>query len=79
MLKKIQNKPENEKIRIMWILVILCMLIVVGIWKISFDLNKSMEINSDNSVDLELPAFPELEELNEEIDDIKKFSEEELE
>ena len=60
--KKIQNKPEKEKVVIMWILVIFCMLIMIGIWWISFDLNKPAEINSDNSNNLNLPPFPKLEE-----------------
>ena len=70
-IKKIQDKPENEKVRIMWILVIFCMLIMIGVWQINLDLNKSNRINSaNNSDDLNIPPFPklekELEKLNEE-------------
>jgi hypothetical protein len=77
-IKEIQNKPENEKVRIMWSLVIFCMIIVLGIWKINFDLNKPAEINFNNSGDLNIPSFPELESLDKGIDDIKKINEEEL-
>ena len=69
----------------MWILVIFCMLVVVGIWKINLNLNKSREINSDNYSDLNnlnLPSFSkleeELDELNKEIDGIEKINEEEI-
>ena len=83
-IKKIQDKPENEKVRIMWILVIFCMLIMIGVWKINLDLNESNRINSaNNSDDLNIPPFPKLEEkleeLNEEVDNIEKLNEGELE
>ena len=81
LIKKIQDKPENEKVRIMWILVIFCMLIMIGIWKINLDLNKSNRINSaNNSDDLNIPPFPKLEgELREEVNNIEKLNEEESE
>ena len=68
----------------MWILVIFCMLIMIGIWKINLDLNKSNRINSaNNSDDLNIPPFPklekELEKLNEEVDNMEKLNEEESE
>ena len=63
----------------MWILVIFCMLVMIGIWKINIALNKSTEINSDNYSNLNLPPFPELEELNEEIDSLEKLNEEDSE
>ena len=46
----------------MWILVVFCMLLLIGVWKINFDLNKPAEINSVDSNNLELPPFPKLEE-----------------
>lgn len=81
-IKKIQDKPENEKVRIMWILVIFCMLIMIGVWKINLDLNKSNRINSaNNSDDLNIPPFPKLEEelgeLKEEVNNIEQLNEEE--
>lgn len=62
MFNKIQSKPEHEKIIIMWILVVFCMLLMIGVWKINFDLNKPAEINSADSNNLELPPFPKMEE-----------------
>ena len=82
-IKKIQNKPENEKVRIMWILVIFCMIIMVGIWKINLDSNKSTKINSPNFNNLAIPSFPKLEEklgeLNEGVDSVEKLGEEKSE
>ena len=82
-IKEIQNKPENEKVRIMWILVIFCMIVIIGIWKINFDLNKPAGINFNNSDDLNFPPFPELEkelgELNKGVNSIEKFNEKKLE
>jgi hypothetical protein len=58
------------------------MLIIIGIWKINFDLNKPAEINFNNSNNLKFPAFPKIEEglgeLNEGIDNINKSNEKEL-
>ena len=82
-IKKIQNKPENEKVRIMWILVIFCMIIMIGIWRINLDLNKSAKINPPASNDLDIPPFPKLEEklgeLNKGVDSVKKLKEEDSE
>jgi len=83
-IKRIQDRPENEKIRIMWILVIFCMLIMIGVWKINLDLNESNRINpTNNSNNLEIPPFPELEEelreLNNGVENIEKLNEEESE
>lgn len=67
----------------MWILVIFCMIIMIGIWQINLDLNKSDRTNSNNSDNLDIPPFPKLEEkleeLNKEIDSVEKFNEQELE
>ena len=64
----------------MWILVIFCMIIIIVIWKINFDLNKSNKINPiNNSNNLDLPPFPKIEEFNKGIDSIEKFNGEELE
>ena len=67
----------------MWVLVIFCMLIVIGIWKINSDLNKSIKINPSASNNLALPPFPKLEEklgeLNKGINDVEKLDEEDSE
>ena len=82
-IKKIQNKPENEKVRIMWILVIFCMIVMIGIWKINLDSNKSTKISSPNFNNLAVPSFPKLEEklgeLNEGIDSVEKLNEKDSE
>jgi len=65
----------------MWILVIFCMIIMIGIWKINLDLNKSTRTNSPNFNNLTVPSFPKLEEklgeLNEEVGNMEKINEDE--
>ena len=65
----------------MWILVIFCMIIMIGIWKINLDSNKSTKINSPNFNNLAVPSFPKLEEklgeLNEGVGNMEKTDEEE--
>jgi len=65
----------------MWILVIFCMIIMIGIWKINLDLNKSTRTNSPNFNNLTVLSFPKLEEklgeLNEEVGNMEKINEDE--
>ena len=67
----------------MWILVIFCMLIMIGIWQINLNSNKSIKINPSASNNLALPPFPKLEEklgeLNKGINDVEKLDEEDSE
>ena len=67
----------------MWILVIFCMIIMIGIWRINLDLNKSAKINPPASNDLDIPPFPKLEEklgeLNKGVDNMENLGEEKSE
>ncbi|NOQ67960.1 hypothetical protein GQ568_00795 [Patescibacteria group bacterium] len=67
-LKKIQNKPEETKIKIVWILVIFCMIIIAGGLYISLDFNKNARHNYDRSI---FSSFPDLQN---EFDNINKMS-----
>ena len=65
----------------MWILVIFCMIVMVGIWRVNLDLNKPTKINPPHSNNLDLPSFPKLEEklgeLNEGVGNMEKLNENE--
>lgn len=75
-INNIQDKSEKEKIGIMWVLVIFCMLIVIGLWKINLSWHKPAQINSGKSDNLNLPSFPELpENINKGISDLEKIDE----
>ena len=67
----------------MWILVIFCMFIMIGIWQINLNSNKSIKINPSDFNNLALPPFPKLEEklgeLNEGINDVEELDEEDSE
>ncbi|MCK4891570.1 MAG: hypothetical protein KAS78_02790, partial [Candidatus Pacebacteria bacterium] len=67
-LKKIQDKPEETKIKIIWILVAFCMIIIAGGLYISLDLNKNTRHNYDRSI---FSSFPDLQN---EFDNINKMS-----
>lgn len=67
-LKKIQNKPEETKIKIVWILSIFCMIIIAGGLYISLDFNKNARHNYDRSI---FSSFPDLQN---EFDNINKIS-----
>ena len=67
-LKKIQDKPEETKIKIIWILVAFCMIIIAGGLYISLDLNKNARHNYDRSI---FSSFPDLQN---EFDNINKMS-----
>jgi len=61
----IQEKPEEDKMRIVWILSIFFMIFIIGIWFSSFKHNKQIASNNFNQIKL-LP-FPDIET---ELDDL---------
>jgi Zn-dependent metalloprotease len=67
-LKKIQDKPEETKIKIIWILVAFCMIIIAGGLYFSLDLNKNARHNYNKSI---FSSFPDFQK---EIDNINKIS-----
>ncbi|MCK4918858.1 MAG: hypothetical protein KAS01_00555 [Candidatus Pacebacteria bacterium] len=63
-IKKIQDKPEDEKTKIVWILSVFFMILIIGGWFSSFKNNKSVTNNDFNKI--VIPPFPDIEtELNE--------------
>jgi len=69
-LKKIHNKSEEDRIRIMWIAVLFCMIIILGGWFIVYKLgdHKSKVVN-------EIPQMPSFSELQKNISGINKQKE----
>ncbi len=69
-LKKIHNKSEENRIRIMWIAVLFCMIIILGGWFVVYKLgdHKSKVVN-------EIPQMPSFSELQKDISDINKQKE----
>ncbi|MCK4592610.1 hypothetical protein KAT63_04200, partial [Candidatus Parcubacteria bacterium] len=61
-------KPEETKIKIIWILVVFCMIIIAGGWYINLDLNKNTRYNYDKSI---FSSFPDFQN---EFDNINKIS-----
>jgi predicted permease len=41
-IKSIQNKPQSEKIKIMWIISTLVVILLIGVWIISYKFHKKI-------------------------------------
>lgn len=67
-IEKIQDKPEKTKVRIIWILAFLCVIIMAGAWYTSLNFNNT-PYNSDKSL---FSSFPDFQK---EISEIGKMSE----
>lgn len=64
-LKKIRNKSEEDRIRIMWITVLFCMITILGGWFIVYKLG-----NHKNKVMNEVSQMPSFSELQKNINDM---------
>ena len=69
-LKKIHDKSENDRIKIMWVAVVFCMIIILGGWFIIYKSNKN-----ENRIANEISQMPSFPELQKNIDDINQQKE----
>ena len=68
--RNIQNKSEEDRIKIMWISVVFCMVIILGGWFVFYKLNKS-----ENKIANEISQIPSFSELQENINSIDQQKE----
>ena len=69
-LKNIHNKPEEDRIKIMWVLVVFCMAVILGGWFVIYKLN-----NHGNKVANEISRVPSFSELQKNISNIDRQKE----
>lgn len=72
--KKIHDKPEEDRIKIMWFAVVFCMVIILGGWFFTYKLNTRENRIANNN--LQTPFFSDLQNS---IDDMDRQKEEALE
>ncbi len=66
-LKNIHDKPEEDRIKIMWVAVVFCMAVILGGWFIIYKLN-----NYKNKVADEISQIPSFSDLQNSVDGINK-------
>lgn len=66
-IEKIQNKPEETKVRIIWVLAVLCVIIMAGAWYASLNFNSAPRNNGK-------PLFSSFPDFQKEIGEIGKMS-----
>ncbi len=67
-IEKIQDKPEETKVRIIWVLAVLCVIIMAGAWYVSLNFNNAPRDNGK-------PLFSSFPDFQKEIGEIGKMSE----
>jgi len=58
-LCEIQNKPEKTKLRIIWFLVVFCVIVMIGVWIVIFQVNKN---NVNRNSNFQFPPVPNFQE-----------------
>lgn|GEM_PF-2806782 len=69
-LKNIYNKPEEDRIKIMWVLVIFCMIVILGGWFVIYKFN-----NRENKIANEISRMPSFSDLQKNVGDVNKQKE----
>ncbi|MDF1498234.1 MAG: PepSY domain-containing protein [Patescibacteria group bacterium] len=58
-LSEIQNKSEKTKLRIIWFLVVFCVIVMIGVWIVIFQVNKK---NVNRNSNFQFPPVPNFQE-----------------